>query len=133
MLDPNEKHTLVIACTNEPSSLIDKCMQRMEIRLHIDYLDHEERQRFINFILNQRNIELPDYEIEGASYFAGMRSHRNILRAINQAIAQATIDNTDFTITHLKTELRRYGSDYNEDIRKKCKKYERSFAFNWQM
>ena len=105
----------------------------MEIRLHIDYLNQEERQLFMGFILNQRRIELADFELEGASYYAGMRSHRNILRAINQAIAQATIDKTDFTLTHLKNELRRYGSDFNEDIRKKCKKYERSFPFNWQM
>ena len=104
-----------------------------EYRAFEDYVDSSNKAAATAKSYNQRNIELPDYEIEGASYFAGMRSHRNILRAINQAIAQATIDNTDFTITHLKTELRRYGSDYNEDIRKKCKKYERSFAFNWQM
>ena len=123
---------LVIACTNEPHVIIDKCAQRFDIFLHIDYLDAFDRARLIQRELYANHIDYIDFdELKELAEASGRRSARNLERVVNTAVSRAA--GGQVTYSELSQMLRVYGSDYNASVHKKCLKFSQENPFQWQL
>ena len=122
---------VVIACTNEPKNILDKCLQRFNMKLLIDYLDAEGRAQLIAHELRANHIEIDEEVLAILADTIGPRSNRIIQFSVNTAVTLAKDKKIDVDIDVLQKAFKVHGSDYNADIHRKCKKYERKHPFAW--